>query len=106
MHAILQLRTAMVLTPSHSHHCYCSRARLFFLLLRILVYAAIFAVLFFVWASVDIDPFFLAAVGVVLGQGYVLVGTVATILILVITYLLRFLHPERRGIRFGIARLG
>ena len=66
MHAILQLRTAMVLTPSHSHHCYCSRARLFFLLLRILVYAAIFAVLFFVWASVDIDPFFLAAVGVVL----------------------------------------
>ena len=32
--------------------------------------------------------------GMILGQGYLMVGTVATILILVITYLLRFLHPE------------
>lgn len=35
-----------------------------------------------------------AGLGMVLGQGYILLGSVATILILVITYLLRFLHPE------------
>lgn len=35
-----------------------------------------------------------AGLGMILGQGYILVGTIATILILAITYLLRFLHPE------------
>lgn len=35
-----------------------------------------------------------AGLGMVLGQGYLLVGTIAAILILSITYLLRFLHPE------------
>lgn len=55
----------MVSQPYNPHHCYCSRARLFFLLLRIAVYAVVFVVLFFIWTFFRFDLFFLAAIGAI-----------------------------------------